>query len=163
MKIKFTLDGTGVVEELQNSNSVSVLLDDLVKKLYKYQGSTHEPPYIKLIWGTLNFPGRLENMLVTSKSFNNDGAPLRAEIELSVLRFIDIETEEKNKNTSSPDLSHLFTLKAGESLPQLCLKVYGSTAYVDEVARINGLSSFRNIKPGTQLLLPPLENKKNLN
>jgi nucleoid-associated protein YgaU len=65
---------------------------------------------------------------------------------------------EKKKAASSPDLTHLITVKAGDTLPLLCDRIYRDSGYYMEVARINGLSSFRNLQPGTTLKFPPLAN-----
>ncbi len=53
-------------------------------------------------------------------------------------------------------MSHLITVKSGDTLPLLCHKVYGTSVHYAEVARANGLSNFRDLAPGTQLLFPPL-------
>jgi nucleoid-associated protein YgaU len=59
-------------------------------------------------------------------------------------------------NKTSPDLSHILTVRAGDILPLMCFDVYGSSAYYPQVARVNGLTEFRQLTPGTQLLFPPL-------
>jgi nucleoid-associated protein YgaU len=41
-------------------------------------------------------------------------------------------------------------------LPLLCQKVYRDGSYYMQVAKANHLASFRDIKPGTQLVFPPL-------
>ncbi|MBO4530557.1 MAG: LysM peptidoglycan-binding domain-containing protein [Paludibacteraceae bacterium] len=155
--MKFYLDNTGAI---RGSNSI----DDSIKKLEtvseKYVGKTHETPFLKVVWGTLNFKGRLKKKDVKYTMFSADGEPLRAEVNLLISLYIDVETDEKEKNSSSPDLSHLFTVKSGDTLPQLCKEVYGSIGYVTDVARINGLSGFRHLIPGTKLLFPPLSDKK---
>jgi nucleoid-associated protein YgaU len=41
----------------------------------------------------------------------------------------------------------------------LCYKIYGSSNYYLQVAKVNKLSSFRNISPGDEIIFPPI--KKN--
>lgn len=154
--MKFYLDNTGVII---GSNSIDDSIKKLEKVCEKYVGKTHETPFLKVVWGTLNFKGRLSSKSVKYTLFAADGEPLRAEVDLQISQFVDVETEEKEKNTSSPDLSHLFTVKAGDTLPQLCKEVYGSIGYVTDVARVNGLSGFRHLAPGTKLFFPPLSDK----
>jgi nucleoid-associated protein YgaU len=73
---------------------------------------------------------------------------------MSTLHLTDIVVSQLK---SSPDLSHLVTVKAGDTLPLLCCNIYGSSVYYLEVARVNGLAHFRDLAPGMQLLFPPLQ------
>ena len=154
--LKFILDNTGAIKD---SLPIDESLQQLEMVAEKYVGSTHQPPFLKIVWGTLNFKGRLKSKDVNYVLFSGEGEPIRAEVTLKISLYIDVVTDEKEKNSSSPDLSHLFTIKAGDTLPKLCREVYGSIGYVAEVARVNGLSGFRNLPPGTKLLFPPLSNK----
>lgn len=153
LKFKFLLDGTGAVRE---GVVLSDELENIQKAVYNYNGDTHEPPYLKLVWGNLSYGGRLKKMDIHYTMFGPQGDALRAEVEMVILKYIDAETLEKLKHKHSPDMSHLFTIKSGQSLAQLCMEVYGSFDYVADVARVNGLDGFRKIEPGTKLLLPPL-------
>lgn len=163
--IDFMLDSTGVLADWTNPGSflskppLSVTVKGLVDTVYTYVGGTHEPPYLNISWGSINFNGRLENMTVKYVLFTSDGEPLRAKVKLEILRYVDEETQKRMKNKSSPDLSHQVMVKAGDTLPALCMQIYKSAAYCVEVARVNGLNGFRNIEPGTLLLFPPLTNE----
>ena len=55
-------------------------------------------------------------------------------------------------------MSHVVLLKEGESITFWCNTIYGDASYCTDVARYNGLDSFRNVKPGTRLLFPPIIN-----
>ena len=91
--------------------------------------------------------------------FDPNGAPLRATVQLKLIRYTDVKTFRLQMSNSSPDLSHVVTVKDGDTLLDLCRKIYDNTAYCTEVARINGLTGFRYIEPGTQLFFPPLTNE----
>lgn len=164
IKIEFILDNTGSIVSWMNYQAAvqKKPLSDIIQKLedtvYTYIGTEHEPPYLKVIWGTLNFEGRLKDLTTNYLLFSSEGAPLRVKVALSILRYMDPEKQEKKNNSSSPDLSHLVTVKAGDTLPALCRNIYKSEAYCGEVARINGLTGFRYLEPGIRLLFPPLSN-----
>ena len=164
LKFEFILDTTGVLVDWMNAPSPEEVrpLSDTIKILettvYTYVGDAHEPPFLSVTWGTLNYKGRLKSMNISYMLFNTEGEPLRAKITLNMLRYIDEATQNRLKNKSSPDLSHLVTVKEGDTLPALCLHIYKSAAYCAEVARINGLTGFRHLEPGLQLLFPPLSN-----
>lgn len=164
IEFEFMLDNSGVLinwKEAANHKKepLSKTLETLRKTVYEYDGDKHEPPFLKVAWGTLNFKGRLKKLDVDYVLQNAEGEPVRAIVRLCIVKYIDQETQNKEKNKSSPDLSHLVTVKAGDTLPMLCLKIYKSAAYCAEVARVNNLTGFRNITPGMQLFFPPLANE----
>lgn len=153
------LDGTGVVPVAAADASKSVA--DHVKALndviYKYDGEDHEPDHVRLLWGTLILYGRLQSMAVQYTLFKPSGDPLRAKIDLEFVGFMSTKEAELAANRSSPDLSHLVVVRAGDTLPLLCNRIYGDAAYYPEVARHNRLDSFRDLRPGVRLHFPPLE------
>jgi len=158
-KVSFdiVIDGTGVVEV---ADSASSDVKDQVKKLtdvvYKYDGNNHEPNHVRIIWGNLLFFGRLESLSVEYTLFKPSGEPLRAKVKLAFSGFMSKEEEALRANRSSPDLSHLVEFKAGDTLPLLCYRIYKDSSYYPEVARINNITDFRDIRPGSRLHFPPL-------
>ena len=88
--------------------------------------------------------------------FKPSGEPLRARVQLGFIGFMSKEEEALRANRSSPDMSHLIEVKAGDTLPTLCYRVYKDSSYYLEVARVNNMTDFRDIKPGSKLLFPPL-------
>lgn len=150
------LDGTGVIPGTKKT--VKEQVQNLRNTIYTYVGSKHETPIVQIVWGSLIFYGRAEGMKFDYTLFKPNGEPLRAKITLNFVEYISPGEMEKKKAASSPDLTHLITVKAGDTLPLLCDRIYRDSGYYMEVARINGLSSFRNLQPGTTLKFPPLAN-----
>lgn len=165
MRVEFILDTTGVLVDWKdlaasmNRKPLSDMVKELEKTVYTIVGDTHEPPYLGVEWGANFFQGRLKGLNINYLLFTSDGEPLRAKVTLTLLKFIDNKTQALMKNKSSPDLSHLVTVKDGDTLLGLCLRIYKSTAYCTDVARVNGLTGFRRLEPGMQLLFPPLANE----
>lgn len=157
LKVTFTIDTTGVIP-----NASKDPLPDIIKQLedtvYTYIGTTHQPPYIKIAWGTLSFQGRTKDLEVKYDFFAPSGQPLRAKVTLEIMLYVTPKEQELKKNSNSPDLSHIITVKAGDTLPNLCREIYNSTIYCAEIARLNELTSIRDIALGVQLLFPPLSN-----
>ena len=153
VKFDLVLDGTGVVEADDDVKTQVKQLSDIV---YAYDGSEHEPSYVRLLWGSMIFFGRLESMSVEYTLFKPSGEPLRAKVQLAFTGFMSKEEEALRANRSSPDLSHIIEVKAGDNLPMLCYQVYKDSAYYLDVARVNGITNFRDIRPGTKLHFPPL-------
>ena len=158
-KVNFDIiiDGTGVVD-LGDAEAPDVKqqVNALTDIVYKYDGGNHEPNHVRILWGSLIFFGRLESMSVEYTLFKPGGEPLRAKIKLAFSGFMSKEEEALRANRSSPDLSHLIEFKAGDTLPSLCYRVYKDCSYYLEVARVNDITNFRDIRPGTKLHFPPL-------
>lgn len=180
LKFDFYLDGTGIVaakpiigKGLPGGGLLSSLTDDYtfdvakaikdIKNLiYKYQGSIHGPYYLKISWGNLfkadkPFQCRLESFDVDYELFKSDGSPLRAKINCSFKQYLSPKQAEAIANRSSPDLSHVITVREYDTLPVLCQQVYGDPSYYLEVAKINGLRNVHRLTPGQQILFPPIE------
>ena len=156
-KINFSivLDNTGAIKD---SSDVAQQLKKLVDVCYSYDGSEHQPNVVQLNWGSngLSFTGRLTSMSTDYTLFTPDGVPLRAKVELAFADYVSSKEAELRAKKSSPDLTHLVEVKAGAALPLLCYRIYKDSAYYLEVAKSNGITNFRNIKPGTRLDFPPL-------
>lgn len=158
-KVSFdiVIDGTGVVEVADSASlDVKGQVNKLTDVVYKYDGDNHEPNHVRIIWGNLLFFGRLESLSVEYTLFKPSGEPLRAKVKLAFSGFMSKEEEALRANRSSPDLSHLVEFKAGDTLPLLCYRIYKDSSYYPEVARINNITDFRDIKPGSRLHFPPL-------
>jgi hypothetical protein len=156
---KIIVDGTGLVNNNATVDNKDV--EGYVQKFQdvttKYIGETHAPPYLKVSWGNLSFICVCDQFTVTYTLFKPDGTALRAEIELSLKNTIDWDSKIKKAANQSPDLTHMRTVKAGDTLPLMTYQIYGSSSYYMEVARINRLSHINDIKPGDQLYFPPLK------
>ena len=159
-KVKFNLviDGTGVVPKPASSESPSVA--DQIKKLksivYQYVGVNHEPSIVHLLWGKLNLFCRMDSMSVQYTLFKPSGEPLRAKVALSFIRFMSKEEEALKADRKSSDLTHVVEVKAGDTLPLLCYRIYHDSSYYAAVAKVNNIVSFRGLKPGSRLEFPPL-------
>jgi hypothetical protein len=149
----FTIDGTGVVKQ---NTTVSDELKKLCGVVYTFDGNKHEPNHVCIVWGELNYYGRLEIMAINYTLFLPNGNPLRAEVTLKFSSFMTSQEEALNANRTSPDLSHVVEVRAGDTLPLLCYRIYRDASYYPEVARVNNIVNIRDVKPGTRLHFPPL-------
>jgi nucleoid-associated protein YgaU len=163
-KISFALvlDGTGVVPTGTGAGSgtptsVKDHLAQLNKVVYNYVGTQHEPPHVRLLWGSLIFFGRLESMNTAYTLFKPSGEPLRAKVDLGFIGSMSQRESELVSNRSSPDLTHSVVVRQGDTLPLLCQRIYGDPGYYIDVAAFNQLADFRSLRAGMQLHFPPLE------
>jgi len=152
------MDGTGVVFEGGETTPVADQIKQLKDIAYKYDGTKHEPNVVQLSWGygLTSFFGRLTSMKINYTLFSPDGDPLRANVSLSFVSFDTQGGVAAKADKNSPDLSHIVVVRAGDTLPLLCQKIYNDPSKYVEVARINDLDGFRSLQPGTELNFPPM-------
>lgn len=158
LSFSLVLDGTGVVpaNAYPNIKDVRTLLQQLDTVVHRYVDNKHEPAHVRLLWGTTVFVGRLSSMKVNYTLFKPSGDPLRAKVEMSFLGSMSKKEGELSANRNSPDLSHDVLVLEGDTLPLLCDRIYGDSAYYMAVARFNGLADPRALHAGQRLHFPPL-------
>ena len=168
LSLKLILDGTGVNEmgltALFGKKTVSERVKQFIDLTFTMNGQIHEPNYLVVEWGGkedggLIFSCRLSSVNVTYTSFDRDGSPLRAELDIDLVSDQEVKKRVKKENKSSPDLTHSRIVKSGDTLPLLTKEVYGTSAYYLRVAQVNNLNDFRNLTPGQELFFPPLANQ----
>lgn len=154
-KVSFDIyfDATGVIGSKTVKDQIATFKD----VCFTYNGSIHEPNYLKLSWGTLVFKCKLISLSISYTLFKNDGTPLRAKLSVAFKEALDANIITKEANNQSPNLTHYILVKEGDTLPLLCYKVYGDSRYYKEVAAYNNILNFRTLTPGTALYLPPLK------
>lgn len=155
LNLKFYLDSTGVIP---GCDDVPATIDKFKKLCADVNGSIHTTNYLKVFWAKgLAFPCKLETVKIDYLMFNPNGIPIRAELNATFKEFIDPETDASKTNTNSPDMSHIKTIKAGDSLPALCYEIYGDSGYYLQIAEINDILNFRNLEPGQKILFPRMQ------
>ena len=157
----FVFDGTGVVPIAPGvvpitSQGIAHQIQAFKEVTCSYDGEMHSPYFLKLAWGLLLFRGRLQSLNLTYSLFAPDGTPLRATAHAAFIGYTDEYELQAKLKKSSPDLTRLVTVQAGDSLPLLCHRIYGRSRYYSQVAEANGLTGFRDLRPGMQLVFPPL-------
>jgi hypothetical protein len=153
MSLAFFLDGTG-------ANGVKIDVQTQVEKFQAvtgYNGDIHRPNYLKVVWGTIQVKRCvLKSAQIAYKLFKPDGTPLRATIQAVFVDAVADQTRVALAQDSSPDLTHVRVLGAGDTLAGLCQQIYGDPHLYLKVARANGLDSVRGVPAGTRVRFPPL-------
>jgi hypothetical protein len=151
-RLRFFFDGTGAAGE-------KIDVHDKIQEFFSvvgYDGDQHRPRFLKVIWGRMELLCVLLRADITYKLFHPDGTPLRAVMEATFLEHRDDQSRVAEANDSSPDLTHVRHAKAGDTLPLMAFRIYGDARHYLEVARVNGLDTFRVLTPGQRLIFPPL-------
>ena len=135
---------------------------DLFQRLcQRINGASHEPSFLRLNWNRGGFRSTFEARL---KSYDENlvlmdrgDRELVADITATFVEAVHPAKQRARERLSSPDLSHRHLVLAGETLPMLCRRYYGTTDPYLQVAAFNQLDDIRELTPGQQLLFPPLE------
>lgn len=153
---EFLFDNTGIIDG-KPRDSIADDLKSFKEMLTGYKGDAHEPRHFKLVWGEHSiFKGRVVELGITYKLFKADGTPIRALVKVKFKSSIEEQKRAAKENKSSPDLTHVRKVKAGDTLPLMCYKIYGDPRYYLEVAKINGLNNFRMLDTGREIRFPPI-------
>lgn len=162
LTFEFLFDNTGIIDGKPKKEGVFGDVNHFRRMLTEYQGKSHEPYHLKLVWGNLIFKGRAIELSITYKLFNPDGQPIRAVAKTKFQGSIEEKKRAAKDDRSSPDLTHQYKVKAGDSLPLLCYRIYGDPRHYLQVAASNRLGNFRSLTPGANLLFPSIEKAKPL-
>ncbi|NET44171.1 hypothetical protein [Okeania sp. SIO2B3] len=163
LSLKLILDNTGVtsmgITNLLSSgeNDVYKRVQNFLKLTTEMDGNIHEPKYLKIEWGDLNFSCRLQSLEVNYTLFNRSGQPTRAELNTVFVADIEDCKRVKKENKNSPDVYHSRMVKSGDKLPLMTQKIYGDPAYYIQIAKVNNLNNFRKLKTGMNLKFPPVK------
>jgi len=156
MTFEFLFDNTGIIDG-EPTDDVADEIQAFKEVLVEYQGDSHEPRHFKLVWGEHSiFKGRVTELSITYKLFRPDGTPTRAVAKVKFKASIEDVKRAAAEDKSSPDLTHVRVVKAGDTLPLLCYAIYGDPSYALAVAAANRLDDPRRLVPGTRLRFPPL-------
>ncbi|MBK6963986.1 MAG: LysM peptidoglycan-binding domain-containing protein [Bacteroidales bacterium] len=157
ISFEFLFDNTGIID----GNPRDSIADDLKRfkeVVIDYKGDAHEPRHFKLVWGENSiFKGRVTELSISYKLFKPDGTPIRASANVKFKSSIEEQKRAAQEDNSSPDLTHLRKVKAGDTLPLMCYRIYGDPQYYLQVAAANGITNFRHLMPGTDIFFPPIE------
>lgn len=155
LTFEFLFDNTGIIDG-KPRNNITDEVNTFRDLLVKYEGNAHEPKHFKLVWGDVLFKGRCTALNITYKLFNPDGTPIRALCKVSFKGSLEENLRAAKERRSSPDLTHYRKVKKGDTLPLLCYRIYGDSKYYMQVAAVNKLNNFRNIREGEDLFFPPV-------
>jgi hypothetical protein len=153
---ELVLDGTGVVPA---AAGMPLSVEAQLARLQQIMTVTLTDqevvlPVVEVVWGTLYYIGRVEDLKTRYTLFAPDGIPLRARVSITLAEFENADKSAK-KERADREMSRQLPVEAGLRLPELCFQAYKSTAMLEHVARYNGLTSFRNVPAGTSIVCPP--------
>jgi hypothetical protein len=146
-----------IANPFESAATIEEELDEFKKLLSGYNGDTHETRYLRLIWGSYLLECRLESINIAYSLFRGDGRPIRAKATCSFKETQSYEEMQAVQNQQSPDVTHEKIMKQEDKFTLLAEQTYNQNKYYVDVAKANGLLSFRKLKAGQSLLFPPIK------
>lgn len=153
---EFLFDQSGVVPGT-SAQTVKDQVKNFVKLIYQVNGEIHTPNNILLSWGTLQFRCFCTSIDIEYTHFNRNGIPIRAKIKADFKQKITHKEYSKKVQKNSPDMTHYKVMNAGVTLTGIAHEIYKDPSYCIELATFNGLDSFRQVKQGIEIVVPPLK------
>lgn len=141
----------------QARKSVEPDVTEFKNLLMGYNGETHQPPYLRLLWGDYKLDCRLKEIDIEYNLFRKNGSPIRAKVKCTFVETMSHKVRVLVEEQSSPDLTHLRTMGMDEKLPLLTYDIYEDDQYYIDVAKANRLLSFRKLKTGQKIIFPPVK------
>ena len=100
LTFKLLFDDTGIIPDA--TGDVEGQLSYLRKVISDLQGDSNSPSYIRVIWGVIDFKGRLAHLETTYTRFSAEGTPIRAKVSVSILEEVDTTATFQNPNNQAP-------------------------------------------------------------
>lgn len=162
INLSLLIDGTGAITPPAEagkltSGFVAKQIDDFKNIAVLYSGKDHSTKPLKIFWGkALSYKVQLTKLNINYTLFDRSGNPLRAKLDCTFEGFQNWDEVKKKFKDQSPDLTHVRTVKAGDTLPLMCYRIYKDASYYPQVAKANKLRSIMDIQPGQRIYFPPL-------
>ncbi len=150
----FLFDGTGTATD---PAEVQDEVERFLTVAGRHDGKIHRPRYLRLRWGSLVSTCVLKSAEITYTLFRPSGYPLRAKVKATFAENINDALRVATERKSSPDLTHVHTVQAGEHLSLLCYRYYADPSRYLQIAQYNRLKNYRRLEAGQQLSFPPIK------
>lgn len=158
LKLDFLFDGTDTIYGYTHlGKSVPQQIQEFKEIVYNLSGEIHQPRFLKVMGLGVSFPCILTDLQLTYTLFKQDGTPLRAKASATFLNFKEVNRRVAEEGKNSPDLTHIRQVKEGDTLPLMVFNIYKKPKYYLEVAKVNGLTNFRKLATGQDIIFPPLD------
>ena len=100
LTFKLLFDDTGIIPDAPEGG-VEGQLSYLRKVISDLQGDSNSPSYIRVIWGVIDFKGRLAHLETTYTRFSAEGTPIRAKVSVNILEEVDTTATQQSSDSQT--------------------------------------------------------------
>jgi hypothetical protein len=151
-----TLTVQALVDTSDTLDNVRSSYVDAVRNLMRPDSREHAPPIVRFVWDEAVFTGVVEKLDVNYVLFHQDGVPLRAQLDITLKEFRPAAQQVSDPPRSSPSVEKSYVVRRGDTLSSISAAVYRRSDAWRELARANGISDPRELRPGRVLTVPRL-------
>ncbi|NBH08771.1 LysM peptidoglycan-binding domain-containing protein [Amycolatopsis sp. SID8362] len=151
-----TLTLQALVDTSDTLNDVRTSYVDAVRDLMRIDGTEHAPPIVRFHWNGPVFKGVLEKLDVNYVLFAKNGVPLRAQLDITLKEYRLAKDQAVDPPRSSPTVEKSYVVRRGDTWDRISAAVYRRPDAWRELARANGISDPRDLRPGLVLTVPRL-------
>ncbi len=134
------------------------VLSEKVADLARIAKELHRPPLCELWWGRAKiFVGVLTSLEQKFTLFMPDGMPVRAELSCTFTEYDTLVRTIRPNELQSSDVAKTVVMQSTDTLPSIAAAEYNDAGLWRLIAKANGILNPRVVKPGTVLIVPPLQ------
>lgn len=156
LKTELFLDGreTGSADVSDDVDTLLTWLKPTPDSMDKKKG---QPPVIIFQWGKKqSFEAHLTSVSAKYEMFERDGTPLRARVNID-LEEAHAEAPKQNPTSGSLNGNRTHLMAAGDSLHSVAYRNYGDPTLWRGLAAYNDIDDPMRVWPGTEILVPTLD------
>ncbi|MEV4319029.1 LysM peptidoglycan-binding domain-containing protein [Actinocrispum sp. NPDC049592] len=151
-----TLTVQALVDTSDTLENVRTKYVNALRNLMRPDSREHAPPIVRFVWDEAVFTGVMEKLDIAYQLFRPDGVPLRAQLDLSLKEFRPAAAQVSDPPRSSPTVEKSYVVRRGDTLSSISAAVYRRPDAWRELARANGITDPRDLRPGQVLTVPRL-------
>lgn len=151
-----TLTVEALVDTSDTLEDVRARYVERLRALMTPDSREHAPPIVRFVWGRAIFTGVLEKLDITYQLFLPDGVPLRAKLDMALKEYRRAAVQAMDPPRSSPTVEKSYVVAAGDTLSSIAAALYRQPDAWRELARANGITDPRDLRPGQVLIVPRL-------
>ncbi len=158
VSFKLLFDGNGPMhfELALKDTSIDKLIEQFQVLTSQYNGEIHQPNFLVINWGGLDFNCRLARLDINYTLFDAQGKVLSAELDCTFIGDESRQTLLLQENKQSPDMTHIRYIEAASDLTLIANEIYDCPSYYLALAKFNRLNDFRNLSYGQKIICPPV-------
>ena len=132
---------------------------DQIAQLMHVDSDKHAPPKVEFRWGTVFFRAVVEKLSQKFLMFLPDGTPVRARLNVTFRGYKALAEQLRDPRRLSADKTKRRILTADSSVWLIANQEYRDPRLWRLVALENRIEDPRAVRPGTALIIPPLDEK----